>query len=597
MQRKALAEGARFLGAALWLGLAASAVVAGLRAHAFARPGFVFLPLWEHALPTTLLLAVLACASWTLAFGLLARRVQGELARTRFALVLPWGAASAALLYYVHRHFPSGRSTPARLAADAALALFLLALGWSVSLAIHHGRRRAGNRTAVVGALAGLVGTATLPLLARIEHDSGPHVFVLLVDVLRADHLGCYGYELPTSPNIDRFAQDAVLFEQAMSQSTFTKTSVASIFTGLYPHHHGVYVGNLQDEENRITSDVLDPGLTTLAEEMRWRGFLTLGLVQNGQLRSYMGFDQGFDLYDDDPGDLPAAAETFRRLCAGSAARRRIFAYLHFLDLHGPYLPRPPYATRFGRYSDRYDDMDLEQWRAHFLAVQSGAESLPEKDARQLQALYDGQLTFVDEWIGNVLADLRDAGLYDESLIVFTADHGEGFLEHGFISHSTTPFEELVHVPLIVKLPHARNAGARVAAPVGSIDLLPTLLALVGGEGFDPRDGRSLVDLLQGPSADATSPRMLASEYQGSVAVREGRWKWIDEPGGRGQALYDLETDPGEKVDRQAEFDEIAQRLALRAQDVHALRPERGRSERVEVDAETQAELRALGYF
>ncbi len=587
------------LGVGLAIAFAASFLVAGIRAPDYQRAWALFPLLGMAAFPRAALLGPLAVGAWLAIFRALASWLASETKRSWIATLSVGLLPAAGLGWLVNRELLPGFWEPTSLIANAVLSLAFLAVGLLLARALvaWHRRTLAADAAPLLdlGAII-VVMLAGLFLYKSIRKPSGPHVFVLLIDVLRADHLSCYGYERATSPHIDRFAEDAILFEQAISSSTFTKTSVSSLFTGLAPHHHGVYVGNLRDSADRITSDVLSRDLTVMAEEMKRCGFVTLGIVHNGQLRPYMGFDQGFDLYDNDPGRMPWMVTRFRSERGRWPRSQRLFSYLHFLDLHGPYCPIPPYDKMFGRYSDSFDSIDLhETWQRYVADVKLKRIMPTEADIEQLRSLYDGQLVFVDEWIGRVLDGLKADGLYDESLIVLTGDHGDAFWEHGFINHSNMPYEELVHVPLVIKLPGSRNGGTRVKTPVGLVDILPTLLDLAGETGTGLHDGASLLGMLENPTGEHPPRGVHVSEFEASAAIREGNWKLLFRPH-RPLELYDLERDPQEQTNLYEEEPEIARRLEQRLEAVLEARHQVSGRERVVVDPETVRELEALGY-
>ena len=457
-----------------------------------------------------------------------------------------------------------------------------------------------------------------------------PNVIVLLIDALRADHLGCYGYGRPTSPAIDALARDGVLFRQTVPASTFTKSSIASLFTGRYPYQHGVYWGSSRENPDKVTSDLLSPRETTLAEVFRGAGYLTTAWVQNSHLRGFMGFGQGFVDYHDQQGDADRINRRFGGWLAGPGRRYPFFSYVHYIDLHDPYRPPPPYDTMFGRYADVYAGVDFAEWGAFLAAVRRGDRKLSPAEVAQLAAYYDGEIRSMDDHVGRILGRLKALALYDRSLIVLTADHGDGFYEHGFISHSTTPYEELVHVPLILKLPGGRFAGRVVEPQVRLVDLFPTLLELAGirkparvdddgapggsgGEGGAGGElapahhlaGCSLVPLIQAGDAPVERPARcamavieIAEEGEApGVAVRTERWKYIHHEKHEDE-LYDLALDPGEHHnllltgppgDQAAEL----RRLALA---VVAGRSEQG-AEKIELDEKVIRELKALGYL
>ncbi len=457
---------------------------------------------------------------------------------------------------------------------------------------------------------AGVLAAFGRPVAAK---ERRPDVVVLLIDALRADHLSSYGHGRETTPAIDGLARDGVLFRQAVAQSTFTKSSIATLFTGRYPYQHGVYWGSLELPSGAVISDLLREEENTLAEELEKRGYLTAAWVQNSHLRRVMGFGQGFVSYRDSQGPIERIHRAFLPWLRGPGRRYPFFAYLHYIDLHDPYRPAPPYDTLFppgsGDPGDVYAGIDLANWGAYLGELRDGTRQLSAAEVAALEALYDGQLRAIDDRVAELFAELRDLGLYDRSLIVVTSDHGDGFMEHGFISHSTTPYEELVRVPLVVKLPEGRFAGRVVEEQVRLADVMPTILETAGARRWPQIAGCSLLPLLEegersaaprsGPGSGLEDCEVAVIEIaeEGAyplVAVRRDGWKYIHHQE-RPDELYDLEQDPGEKTNRLAEGVEVAAELERLALEVVERRPDAG--DRVELDEQAKRELKALGYL
>lgn len=384
--------------------------------------------------------------------------------------------------------------------------------------------------------------------------DRQPDVLVLLVDALRADHVSSYGYERPTTPAIDSLAADGIRFSQAIAQSTFTKASIASLFTGRNPYQHGVYWGSHAETPDSITSDLLSLDEVTLAEVLQERGYLTNAWVQNSHLLDFMGFGQGFVDYHHQQGSIQQIHRRSFPFFRGGAKRYPFFTYLHYIDLHDPYRPKPPYDTLYGTHSDVYAGVDFSQWGAYLEAVRQGEQELSDADVEQMRAYYDGLIHMVDDEIARLLDELKSNGLYDDTLIILTSDHGDAFMEHGFISHSTTPYDELVLVPLIVKLPKQRQAGLVVDEQVRVIDIMPTILHAVGTRVPQDVAGCALQTLWgdDGPERDAACGEAISeiatSGAYPTVAVRTAEGKYIHfekQP----DEFYDLVADPGELED------------------------------------------------
>ena len=437
----------------------------------------------------------------------------------------------------------------------------------------------------------------------RDEAGSCPNVFVLLVDCLRADHLSAVGYHRQTTSQIDRLADDGVLFTQAIAPSTFTKTSIASLFTGRDPNKHGVYSGGA-DQAGNVVSDVLPESEVTLAEVLSVTGYRTIGLALQAHLRGYMGFAQGFDEYDADAGGTYEINQRLLDRLALLGQSDGIFAYLHYIDLHDPYMPWHPYDTMYGVYRENlYDELDLGNWSEQLRQIRDGEQKLDERQVLQLIANYDGLLTFIDGEIGDFLDVLRRRGLYDDALIILTSDHGDAFMEHGFISHSSRPYDELIHVPLIMKLPGGHQAGRVVTRQVRLIDVMPTVLDIVGvGYTIQGSDAESLLPDMEGQPRTEVSP-IAVSEFAYSVdstyptvALRTADRKYIHYPNSDWDELFDLSSDPGETINLRDRRQEEAREWLGRAQSI-AGRFRRDSKPRTKIEESDAEALRSLGYL
>jgi len=347
-----------------------------------------------------------------------------------------------------------------------------------------------------VAAAIGLALTACRSAEVGVSGER-PSVLLILVDALRPDHLGCYGYERATSPALDALAAESVLFENAAAVSSWTKPSVPSLFTSLYPAQHGVYEGSAHGPEEALESDILPEQATTLAEAFAGCGYSTAAFIHNAQLRGRFGFRQGFELYEEDPRD---AGEMVDRLLSWLRERRGadaqpFFAYLHLLDVHWPYEPPAGMARALGLpESASRDDRGLLD------AVNDGLATLSPVQRDDLVARYDAEIRGVDEALGTLREGLEALGLAEEIVLIVTSDHGEAFLEHGTLGHGRGLYEEMLRIPLLLRLPGSRHAGTRVAARVTNLDVMPTLLEAAGcGPGGSARlEGRSLLDVARG---------------------------------------------------------------------------------------------------
>jgi len=293
-----------------------------------------------------------------------------------------------------------------------------------------------------------------------------PDVFIYLIDTLRADHLSCHGYPRPTSPAIDAFAADAMLCENAHTAATWTRPSVATILTGLYPSVHGAM----------SELDVLPEWPMLLPEMLRDAGYTTLAIATNPNIAPELGLGQGWHhlTYQ-----KSSAAWVNRMARAGLSERRAhepVFMYLHTMEPHSPYDPEPGVFRMFDRgIESRYDGTADTLRDVSVLRPQ-----LSQSDFAHLIDLYDAEIFEADRGFADFLQILKDAGRYERSLIVLVSDHGEAFGEHGTFGHGWDLNQEAMHVVLIIRFPSGEHAGVRVQHPVSLIDILPTVLSAVG---------------------------------------------------------------------------------------------------------------------
>ncbi len=431
-----------------------------------------------------------------------------------------------------------------------------------------------------------------------------PNVLILVIDALRPDHLGCYGYAPDTSPTINALAKRGVLFEDATSLSSYTRASVPSIFTSVHPGAHGVLS---QGKKVEILSDEYK----TLAETLKERDYATAAFTPNPSLQRAFNFDQGFDLYDDSfqldvkgNQEFETARRINERTLRWLEANREkpFFAYLHYRDVHAPYVPPPPYDRMFdkpgagrplteGEYKTQPPDIRKPR---RFRDLDSYVEQ------------YDGEIRYTDDHLAKLLEALSKDGRLENTMIFLTADHGESFLEHGSWTHGSGLYEELARVPLILVLPGDAHAGQRVQLPVQTTDIYPTVLALLKAAVPPEVQGRSLFEAIEG-KADPKRPVFgealvgrghRPKNFGQIVAVRAEGWKLIYNRWSRTSELYHLTEDPAEKRDLAEQEPERAKAL-LRLIAAHD-RENARRSHRVEgqepLPEDVVEGLRALGY-
>jgi arylsulfatase A-like enzyme len=407
-------------------------------------------------------------------------------------------------------------------------------------------------------ALAGCGETAVSP--------RAPSIVLVSLDTLRADALGSYGYTRPTSPALDGFARESVRFAQASAQATATLPSHLSLLTSLYPARIAITRNDGRNETQARTRLRLPDAALTLAETLRSHGYATLAFTDGGFVHPFYGMDQGFDVFEmaTGPGlywnQLPRTlAQIDARLAARAQAGERapLFLFVHSYDIHEPYSDVPAFARRFSEGS--YAEFERERGFAARPALLSRHRAeLTARDTGWARGLYDNGVLATDTAMAGLFALLRRHGLYDDALIAVVSDHGEEFLDHGDFGHPPRVYQELAHVPWLLRLPGARGAGRVISQPVALLDVAPTLLELAGLPVPAEFEGRSLRGLLDGSDDGAwLAERALLVEApdarRGAMALRRGAEKLVLPARDARAELYDLDADPRETRDLAAE--------------------------------------------
>jgi arylsulfatase A-like enzyme len=417
-------------------------------------------------------------------------------------------------------------------------------------------------------------------------------VILVSLDCVRADHTSVHGYPRETTPRLARFAEDGVVFEQAMSAAPSTLPSHMTMFSGLTPALHGA---------SKWTG--LSPAVEVLPEILDQRGFETHAVVSAPYLHPGFGFDRGFDSYltkiDARADGVVDAAIEKLAFARGSD----FFLFLHVFDAHWPYDPPASYRERFApRPRDISALLDL---------VKLDRPPRDQGDVQAMKDLYDAEIAYTDGEFGRFLDELDARGLYEGSLILVTADHGETFYEHGHWQHSRTLYDELLHVPLVVKWPGNRLFG-RSGSIASHVDILPTVLADLG---LVPDEALRGVDLA-GLAGREESSRAAVSEYvwllpegiraRFSFRTREHRyiatvtareWKDISIDSLDGEELY-ATSDAREERDLANSEEDIVRRFreTLSSYLAEVRRRREVRGETRTLDEETERRLRSLGY-
>jgi arylsulfatase A-like enzyme len=424
----------------------------------------------------------------------------------------------------------------------------------------------------------------------------GWNVVLLTADTLRADRLGAYGYTArDNSPRLDARLASGVLFENAMAQRASTWPSLASLLTGLYPSAHGV-VENGYGFPN---------DLPTLPKLLHAAGYRTGAFLSNMCQANHQGWDD-FACAGGQDGKTVRRALDWAQALPGD---RPFFLWVHLFGAHGPYYNGGDLAARV--LDPGYEGpLGTRKWQLN--RVMKERLALTDRDVRHLDALYDAAVMGTDRLSASLLDGLQAAGRLDRTLFVFTADHGEELYDHnGYLYHACSVYQTTLHVPLGISAPSLIPAGARVPQTVELIDVLPTLMDLLGMKPLPERHGRSLVRYLERPG-EGGEGKPAFSQY-GSTAIRtvvRGDWKLVHNPEGIspvcipdappdhypiGRAeLYDLGKDPGETRNlAQGQPALVAELVKLINQRFSGL-TDRGRGQ--EVPEELKEELKALGY-
>jgi arylsulfatase A-like enzyme len=467
-----------------------------------------------------------------------------------------------------------------------------------------------------------------------------PNIILLVMDSARVANLSCYGYKRPTTPHIDALARQSTRYDQAISVGCWTLPVHASLFTGLYPLNHGI----------TVSRDALPEGFPTLARRLKELGYQTACFSNNAYISSATGLDQGFDTVEDiwrvtnprgtertkmskrikklerrGPLAKPVvgllrramrvrAFMKHRRSEKDSGARltnekihawlrgsRRpdapFFMFVNYMECHERYSPPHPYDRRF--MPARYSPWRVAQVSPNKAEVLSGSARRRADDLEIMRALYDGALNYLDEKIAEVARIVESLGLLDDTLLVITSDHGDSLGEHEHLGHRLALYEQLVHVPLIIRFPARFEAGARVARQVQLGDLFPTFLELAGASSAEA-GANGFHSLLAPPAerpftvAENTAPISLDSLQARMIRTDQYKFIWKSN---QQHELYDLANDPHETANLVAVEADVTRRMVERLEAwERSLEDQRIETRQAEYDEATLQRLRGLGY-
>lgn len=466
-----------------------------------------------------------------------------------------------------------------------------------------------------------------MSLLSAGQSNAGrPNILLIVMDAARAKNLSCYGYHQPTMPRMDRFAEESVVYEQAISAAGWSLPAHASIFTGLYPSKHGAH------DQHKF----LEPEHLTMAELLRAQGYQTLAFCLNQYVGPATGLNRGFEWFNrssksnrhplgrfvkkvdhglakvsgqQDSGARYTNRELRAALPQLQANNRPFFIFINYLEPHVPYRS-PQQYNRFlpaGVSAQQARQVNQNPWK--YLTY---PDSMTRRDFEILEALHNSALAYLDMRISEILDWLREAKMLDQTMVVITADHGENFGEHQLMGHGHGLYETLLHVPLIVHYPKGVTQPGRASHQVQTMDVLPTVLTMLG-------DPEKMQSSLQGKDLLGTErhkftiaeqskpdlnpfhrrfPGVDVSRYDRALQmIRTDRYKYIWSSTGQHE-LYDLPTDPAEEHNLIAQCPDIAQELDQRLNEWrNSFEPAVPTTEAPEFDEKIKAQLRALGYM
>jgi arylsulfatase A-like enzyme len=430
------------------------------------------------------------------------------------------------------------------------------------------------------------------------------NIVLITIDALRADHLSCYGYERKTSPNIDWIAEKGIIFKNAIAPSSWTAPSMASLFTSLYPINHGVIHGICYVHNKTIyNQEVFSSELTTLAEILQAHGYTTFGVASNLHLSGKFGFAKGFNYFKCLPWD---PAQSVNKIVYSwekyIKKSDKFFLWVHYFDPHHAYHARSPWI-------EQYTPKALT--RKLNLTSKSSSELtklIPtfKKDPQALSnliALYDSEINYVDSYLGKLI---RKFGLNKNTLIIITADHGEGFLDHSQLGHGNNLYHETIHIPLIIKLPYSSKKEI-VDKQVNLIDIMPTILHILNIDPPEQTLGKSILKkeglslwlkkmLLINGAPDSTFSELDTKHILKTIMTP--KWKYIYNYKDKTEQLYNIKSDPQEIDNLTNKKTELCKQLKEQLFDwVSTAKKYPTKKQHFKLSPEEKEKLKGLGYI
>ena len=432
------------------------------------------------------------------------------------------------------------------------------------------------------------------------ERNPSTNVVLITIDTLRADHVGCYGYKRDTTPNIDKFAGESVVFKNAFTPMPTTLPAHSSIMTSMYPFEHGV----------RANGWKLDSGMTTLAEVLKARRYTTAAFTSVSGIGKKQGLAQGFDVLDEEK-DFGKGTKKNERLAEHTTSividwlksqredNNPYFLWVHYWDPHSDYNPPEPFRSMFPASRET---KEVDGTTDSLIDILNKRITPLPADVEYLVSLYDGEIRYTDAHVGRLLEYLESR---DDTLIILVADHGESFGENDSWGHAYRLYEENIRIPFIIRPPGGAGAGAVIESQAELTDIMPTILDYLSIRANHEFSGRSLRPVIEAkkvaPGHGLIERQYVSEEFSKKFNVEREillgirRWPWKFLMNGAGDVeLYDLSVDPGEHNNIAAEQPELVQKF--RTETTRNLQEIR-ETEIPGMDPETKENLKALGYL
>jgi len=448
------------------------------------------------------------------------------------------------------------------------------------------------------------------PVIYRISNEY-KNVILISIDTLRADHLGCYGYKRNTSPNIDKLAEEGVLFLNTFAPSPWTLPSHMSLMTSLNNYNHGVYYKNQK----------LKSSIKTIAQILRENKYFCSAFTGGGLVSGIYGFYRGFDSYREDVGAVfhrDSAERVYKAVSnwLDSNKDKKFFLFIHTYQPHDPYFSPYPYNLAYLSKNAKWRYINL---KGHLGGSRGIYKPLSPEEEQNIIDLYDGEIKYVDEALIKPLIEyLKKLNLYDRTMIVFTSDHGEEFFDHGGWEHGHALYNESIKVPLIIKFPFSKFRGKRIKKIARLIDIMPTILDELGLEYPEKKiDGKSLISLIQGKEKEErqfvceVGKNILELRNPRRISINKGIHKIIlseeyepedlnfyiyPPPTMERVEIFNLETDVMEKNNLAKKNARLLDELLKELRSVYLLKAP-GDVEKIKIGEDLKKQLKALGYI